>query len=104
VNLAILHLLHAFFARSVKRSVFSKETFNNRWLIFGVLFSVFFVVIVCYIPYFNFVLHQWPLDWLDWLHIGICVVLHTGLMEAQKFFMRWYENKFEAEKAHHDVV
>jgi len=93
INLGILHLLHAFLSRSVKRSAFSRDICSNRWLIGGFLFSLFFLVVVCYIPGLKEVLNQWPLNGQDWLHIGVCVVIHILLVEIQKWIFRRYEAK-----------
>ena len=93
MNLAVLHLVHAFVSRSPRHTMFKRTLWGNKWLIGGCLFSLGCLVGVSYIPVIKDVLDQWPLDWYDWAKIGGCVVVHIFLNEIVKLCIRIAERR-----------
>jgi len=88
VTLAVIQLIHAFLSRSPRESSFNRDFFNNKWLLLGVGGSIALLVVASYIPGVKYVLNQYPLDWFDWVKVGICVVIHIALVELCKWIIR----------------
>jgi len=89
--LATLHLIHSFLTRSVLNTLFAKDIFSNRWMIFSFFVSLFFMVVGVYMPGFNnHILEVVPLKADDWLIIFIVVIFHISVVECCKFGLRHY--------------
>ena len=97
ISLTVTQLLHSFHAKSVKQTIFSKNTLLNKVLIIAVGCSLVLVVAVCYIPGLNDILDQYPLRGVDWAKVLACVAVHLIFMETFKFFYRW-RARIKAEK------
>src|SRR5690606_17931483 len=67
-TLVMAQLIHVFDCRSEK-SILARNPFENKYLTFAVLSSVFLMLIVIYYPPLQPVFHTMPIEARDWLLI-----------------------------------
>jgi len=96
VQLVMLHIVHAFVARSPIHTTITPYAFDNPWLIGGCALSLVLTTIACYIPVVNVALNQWPLNAWDWGKILIGIIVHLFLTEIVKAIAR-------GARKHHDT-
>lgn len=88
VALTCMQLSHSFLVKSSGFS-YTKDLFNNKWLIGGVLLSLVLLVAGIYIPGLNGVLNQTPLEGKDWAAVIVCVIIHAIFVEVFKHLYRY---------------
>ncbi|KAL7718001.1 Cation-transporting P-type ATPase C-terminal domain-containing protein [Entamoeba marina] len=88
IALSVIQLIHAFISKSITDCTISKDLFRNKTLIVGIFVS--FALLVCglYIPYFNDIVEQYPLMWLDWIFVLVVVCIHFVICELVKLVLR----------------
>ncbi|TET54732.1 MAG: cation-transporting P-type ATPase, partial [Actinobacteria bacterium] len=82
-TLVLIQLIHAFNYRSSK-TIFSSETFLNRYLIFAFLGSLALQLIVVYIPFLNSIFNTVALGFSDWLLILVASFIAEILIDLVK--------------------
>eukprot|EP00026_Physarum_polycephalum_P001346 Phypoly_transcript_01347.p1 GENE.Phypoly_transcript_01347~~Phypoly_transcript_01347.p1 ORF type:complete len:768 (+),score=126.76 Phypoly_transcript_01347:1095-3398(+) len=87
--LVLIQLFHAFLSRSFTKSILTTGILGNKWLIWAVIFSAGSLVLATYIPGLNATLDMVPLTWLDWGKVGAAVAIHSLVVEAIKFPLRY---------------
>ena len=88
MTLALTQVLHAFSARSQRRSIFTRRLFTNVWLWGAVTVCFVLQCAAVYLPLFQRVLQTVSLDPGDWLLIGFCSLLPVLLVEVRKLIGR----------------
>ncbi|TWW07839.1 hypothetical protein E3A20_30310 [Planctomyces bekefii] len=88
MTLALTQVLHAFNARSQRRSIFTGRLFTNVWLWGAVTACLVLQCAAVYLPLFQRVLQTVSLDPGDWLLIGFCSLLPVLLVEVRKLIGR----------------
>jgi Ca2+-transporting ATPase len=88
MTLALTQVLHAFNARSQRRSIFTGRLFTNVWLWGAVTVCFVLQCAAVYLPLFQRVLQTVSLDPGDWLLIGFCSLLPVLLVEVRKLIGR----------------
>ncbi|MBT2708242.1 calcium-translocating P-type ATPase, SERCA-type [Pseudomonas sp. ISL-84] len=78
-TLVMAQLIHVFDCRSEK-SVFSRNPFGNKYLVWAVISSLLLVLIVIYYPPLQPIFHTVPIDMRDWFMI-------TGLSAIPTFLL-----------------
>ncbi|MEK9165642.1 MAG: HAD-IC family P-type ATPase [Patescibacteria group bacterium] len=84
--LSLDSLLYVFSIRSLKHSLFNRRIFSNRWLIAGVLGSIFIQLTALYLPPLARFLHLAHLGVFEWGIILIECLAVILLIEGVKWF------------------
>jgi Ca2+-transporting ATPase len=85
--LMMFQLFDVYNCRSRRRSAFS-GSFENKWLLVAIAFSLGAHVLVIYVPFLQMAFHTVPLSMTDWLiATGVSSTLLIG-MELAKFVLR----------------
>ncbi len=74
--------------RSERISLFNRNFFSNKILLFSVVISIGLVALAIYGPYISDFLSFGPITLSDWLFILGAAVIFLGIFEALKFFKR----------------
>ncbi|GIN57566.1 calcium-translocating P-type ATPase, SERCA-type [Lederbergia ruris] len=85
-TLIMAQLIHVFDCRS-EVSVFTRNPFENKYLVLSVLFSFALTICVIYIPALQPIFHTVPIIGMDWLLIAVMSALPTFLL-AGSFIIR----------------
>ena len=86
-TVVLAQLLHAFNFRSLTRTVFSAESFKNRWLNLAFLGSISLHLLVVYVPFMQRVFHTQPLDAADWGAVILAALIPIALIDATKLII-----------------
>jgi len=84
VTLGMLELVHSFNIKSRTQSIFSKETFNNPYLLGAFALGSILQVGVIAIPFLAQIFEVVPLNTVQWLYVLGISVLPIVVMELQK--------------------
>lgn len=84
VTLVMAQLIHVFDCRSVDGGIFSRNIFENKWLIASVLSSVVLLLGVMYIEAFQPVFRTVPLGLMDWVIVLIAAGIPTFALAARR--------------------
>ena len=84
MTLALAQVVHAFNARSQRRSAFTSRLFTNGWLWAAVLACVLLQVAAVYVPLLQRVLHTVPPSPSDWAVILACSLAPVAVVEIVK--------------------
>jgi Ca2+-transporting ATPase len=77
-------LLHSFSFRSSSRSVFSRESLKNKWLIMALVGSMAAHLVVLYVPAVSAVFKTVPLGLADWGGVLVASLVPLALMDLMK--------------------
>jgi len=99
MTLALAQVLHAFNARSQRRSAFDARLFTNRWLWGAVLVCVLLQVAAVYLPFLQTALRTVPLTTSDWGVIATCSLSPIAVVELVKVIQRFSSRNPGAEHA-----
>ena len=86
-TVVLAQLLHAFNFRSQTRSVFSLESFRNRWLNLAFLGSLSLQILVIYLPISQQIFHTQPLDSADWAAVVVAALVPIALIDLTKLVL-----------------
>ena len=75
--------------RFERTSLFNRDFFTNRALLYSTVISVGLVFLVIYAPYISDFLNFGPVTVTDWLFVLGAAVIFLGVFEALKFFKRY---------------
>jgi len=84
VTLVMAQLIHVFDCRSVDGGIFSRNIFENKWLIASVISSVGLLLGVMYIEAFQPVFRTVPLGLLDWVIVLVAAAIPTFALAARR--------------------
>lgn len=102
ITISCMQLAQGFAGRSITQSVFRMNFFDNKFLIFGILLSFSLLVACMYIPGWNKVFDQSPMDGYDWIITLGMVCIHLSFVELVKYFLR--HNCFRKPKKQEDPL
>jgi Ca2+-transporting ATPase len=71
-------------SRSENLSPFTLGFFRNRWAIVSVFISLVILLSFMYVPFFRVYLGMSPIEWQDWLVVGITTLAVFGWEEIRK--------------------
>ncbi len=86
--LTVIQWYNIFNVRSKKKTVFSKDTFNNKYILFGLALAITLHLSVMYIPQFGKILQITPLNFAEWGLILVLGSLVIFVEEIRKLFYR----------------
>ena len=87
-TLGVIQLFHAFNSKSIHGTIFSKETFNNKYFNIAVLASAVLLAMTIFVPAFNSTFHVTTLALEQWGIILGAGALMIIIVEVVKFFQR----------------
>ncbi|MBI3290859.1 HAD-IC family P-type ATPase, partial [Candidatus Falkowbacteria bacterium] len=77
-------LIYVFSCRSLRHSVFTKNPFENKYLIAAVIIGLFLQIIAVYHPYLQKIFETMPLTAADWLLVASLAVMKLIAIEISK--------------------
>lgn len=87
-TLGVIQLFHAFNSKSIHGTIFSKETFNNKYFNIAVLASAALLAMTIFVPAFNSTFHVTTLALEQWGIVLGAGALMIIIVEVVKFFQR----------------
>ncbi|MEY8737792.1 cation-translocating P-type ATPase [Lactobacillus sp. AN1001] len=87
-TLGVIQLFHAFNSKSIHGTIFSKETFNNKYFNIAVLASAVLLAMTLFVPAFNSTFHVTTLALEQWGIVLGAGALMIIIVEVVKFFQR----------------
>lgn len=87
-TLGVIQLFHAFNSKSIHGTIFSKETFNNKYFNIAVLASAVLLAMTIFVPAFNSTFHVTTLALEQWGIVLGAGALMIIIVEVVKFFRR----------------
>lgn len=87
-TLGVIQLFHAFNSKSIHGTIFSKETFNNKYFNIAVLASAVLLAMTIFVPAFNSTFHVTTLALEQWGIVLGAGALMVIIVEVVKFFQR----------------
>ena len=96
ITISCMQLAQGFAGRSLTASLFRQNLFSNVYLILGIAISFSLLVACMYIPGWNGVFDQYPMNGYDWIVTFGFVVLHLTFVEGLKYCLRhnlWMKKK-----------
>jgi Ca2+-transporting ATPase len=88
MTLALTQVFHAFSARSIRDTVFSRRAFENRWLWGAVWVCVALQLAAVYVPFLQTVLRTVPLTGSDWVLVLGSSLAPVAVIEVVKSVQR----------------
>ena len=86
--IVLMQLMHAFTFRSSTRSIFSAETFKNKWLNAAFVGSLLVHIGIIYLPFMQRIFRTAPLDFVDWFQVLLAVLVPLVLIDIHKLLTR----------------
>ena len=91
--------------RNETQSMFSKRSFNNKYLLLAVCFSFILQLVVIYVPFFWFFFYTVPLSLYDWgLMFILCFSFVVVLDIGKVLLAKWKGKRVEIPDYKRDVV
>ncbi len=95
-TVVLSQLLHAFNFRSSTRSVFSAESFKNKWLMAAFAGSFCLHLLVIYVPFLQNIFKTQPLGIHDWMAVVASALIPIVLIDVTKLILARRERREEA--------
>ncbi|KKQ78711.1 MAG: ATPase, P-type (Transporting), HAD superfamily, subfamily IC [Parcubacteria group bacterium GW2011_GWC2_38_7] len=87
VALGVDSLFYVFSCKSLGKSIFKINIFDNIFLLYAVLFGFVLHIVPLYIPFFQKVLSVVPLGFKDWFLILALVIFKVSVIELTKYIL-----------------
>jgi P-type Ca2+ transporter type 2C len=88
ITISVMQLSQGFSGRSLTQSVFRQNIASNKYMLLGIGISFSLLVACMYIPGWNTVFDQYPMNGYDWIVTFGFVVVHMSCVELLKFCLR----------------
>ena len=79
-------IVHSFNFRSLDRSVFKIDPFNNKWIIAAIILTTGLVLSAVYMPWLSATMEHVPLTMMQWAYAVGAAVITGGFIEVLKVF------------------
>ena len=99
-GIVVLQTADVFACRSEKYSTFKIGLFNNKLILWGIVFELIFVSILIYTPFFQKIFQTIGLGWKDWAMLVVFMVIIFFLEELRKKIWKVIPQKSAGEKLH----
>ena len=87
-TLAVFQWFNAWNCRSDSKSIFRMDIFSNKFLIAATALVVVFQILAVYNPVLQKILRTVPLEFSEWVMIGLVATSIVAVEELRKFFYR----------------
>jgi len=94
VALGVDSLFYIFSIRNLQKPVWKTKFWNNKFLIFGLVFGLFLQAIAIYNPFLQNIFHTVPLNFWQWFYI----IFIGGLVILVIEFIKWVFVRFRLDK------
>jgi len=98
-TVVLAQLLHSFNFRSSTKSVFSVESFKNRWLVLAFAGSFSLHALVVYVPFLQEVFKTQPLGFHDWTAVIVAALVPIVLIDITKLALARKRRRLGVEPA-----
>lgn len=95
VGIVVMQIANVFACRSEKYSVFKIGFFNNKLILWGIIFELIFTCVIIYIPFFQKIFNTIGLGWKEWGILFVFMVIIFFLEELRKRL--WPAQKIRSE-------
>ncbi len=85
-GIVVMQIANVFACRSDKFSVFKIGFFNNKLILWGIVFELVFTAIIIYVPFFQKIFNTIALEWKDWGILLVFMILIFMLEELRKYY------------------
>lgn len=92
VGIVVMQIANVFACRSEKYSIFKIGFFNNKLILWGIVFEIIFTCAIVYMPFFQKTFQTTALGWREWGILSVFMVIIFFLEELRKKMRR---NKYE---------
>jgi fructose-specific phosphotransferase system IIA component len=86
-GIVVMQIANVFACRSEKLSAFKIGLFNNKLILWGIIFELIFTCAIIYIPFFQKIFDTIGLGWLDWGILFVFMAIIFFLEELRKKFI-----------------
>lgn len=86
-GIVVMQIANVFACRSDKISVFKIGFFNNKLILWGIVFELIFTAVVIYVPFFQKIFNTIALGWKDWGILFVFMILIFMLEELRKYYI-----------------
>ena len=83
-GIVVMQIANVFACRSERHSAFKIGFFNNKLILWGIVFELVFASILIYVPFFQNIFNTIPIGWKDWELLLIFMVGIFILEELRK--------------------
>ncbi|MHA1132534.1 MAG: cation transporting ATPase C-terminal domain-containing protein, partial [Candidatus Helarchaeota archaeon] len=91
LSLSFFQFFNVFLCREREKSIFKGPTIN-KFLIFSVLFSIVFLILILYIPGLATIFHLYPIRFTEWAIIILISATIIPIVEGFKALWNYIEN------------
>jgi potassium/sodium efflux P-type ATPase len=88
VGIVVMQIANIFACRSERYSAFKIGFFNNKLILWGIVFELIFAAVLIYTPFCRKIFQTTGLGWKDWGILFIFMVILFFLEELRKVFSR----------------
>jgi len=88
MGIVIMQIANVFACRSEKHSIFKIGFFNNKLILWGIVFELIFASILIYVPFFQKMFNTIGIGWQDWGLLVVFMVVIFFLEELRKKMAR----------------
>jgi len=88
VGIVVMQIANVFACRSEKLSAFKIGFFNNKLILWGIVFELIFTCAIIYMPFFQKIFNTIGLGWKEWGILFVFMVIIFSLEELRKKLSR----------------
>ncbi len=88
VGIVVMQIANVFACRSEKYSVFKIGFFNNKLILWGIVFELIFASFIVYTPFFQKIFNTTGLGWNEWGILFVFMVIIFFLEELRKYISK----------------
>jgi potassium/sodium efflux P-type ATPase len=83
-GIVVMQIANVFACRSEKYSTFKIGFFNNKLIIWGIIFELIFISLLVYVPFFQKIFQTIGINWKDWTILVVFMIIIFFLEELRK--------------------
>jgi fructose-specific phosphotransferase system IIA component len=83
-GIVVMQIANIFACRSMKYSAFRMGFFNNKLILWGIVFELVFISLLIYAPFFQRIFSTIGIGWKDWAILGVFMIVIFFLEELRK--------------------
>jgi Ca2+-transporting ATPase len=88
IGLILIQFFKAYNYRSDHQSIFKYGIFTNKWLNRAIIWELFLLLLILYVPFLNEAFGTYPLDFAKWIFVLMLTATIIPVLEFGKIFVR----------------
>ena len=100
LGIVVMQIANVFACRSEKYSAFKIGFFNNKLILWGIVFELIFVSLLVYVPFFQRIFNTIALDCKDWAILVVFMIIIFFLEELRKKIWKTVPKISQQKKLH----